>query len=80
MTSTEERWAERAKDAEQNLRDLIPRFRAAHGKYLTERDFYSLRNMAMMAENIKQDCIDIMRTWRGPDVEEEIRKLTRNYD
>jgi len=79
MTSTEERWAAKAKDAEQNLYDLIPRFKGAHGRYLAERDFYSLRNLAMMAENVKRDCIDIMRTFRGPDVEEEIRKL-ENYD
>ena len=50
-------------EAEKDLLDLIPRLKGIHGAYLCERDYRTIRNLAMAANKIKGDCIRIMNTF-----------------
>ena len=50
-------------EAEKDLLDLIPRLKGMHGAYICERDYHTIRNLALAANKIKGDCIRIMDTF-----------------
>ncbi len=66
-------------EAEKDLMDLIPRLKGMHGAYLCERDYRTIRNLAMAANRIKADCVRIMNTFDfvDPDMRDEDRDLLR---
>lgn len=50
-------------EAEKDLLDLIPRLKGIHGRYLRDRDYRTIRNLALAAGKIKADCERIMDTF-----------------
>ena len=65
--------------AERDLLDLIPRLKGMHGAYIRERDYRTIRNLAMAANKIKGDCIRIMGTFDfvDPSMRDEDLDLLR---
>ena len=61
-------------EAEKDLLDLIPRLKGIHGKYILERDYRSIRNLALAASKIEEDCRRIMDTF---DVDPTMRDRDR---
>ena len=60
-------------EAESEINDLIPRMKGIHGRYIMERDYISIRNLALAANNIKSACMRIMRTYDNVDEETRLR-------
>ena len=60
-------------DAEKEINDLIPRMKGIHGHYIVERDYISIRNLALAANKIKCACMRIMRTYENVDEETRLR-------
>lgn len=60
-------------DAESEINDLIPRMKGIHGHYIAERDYTSIRNLALAANKIKCACMRIMRTYENVDFETKLR-------
>ena len=61
-------------EAEKDLIDLIPRLKGMHGAYIRERDYRTIRNLALAASKIEEDCRRIMDTF---DVDPNIRDRDR---
>lgn len=66
-------------EAEKDLMDLIPRLKGIHGAYLCERDYRTIRNLALAANKIKADCERIMDTFDfvDPNMRDADRGLLR---
>ena len=66
-------------EAEKVLLDLIPRLKGMHGAYLCERDYRTIRNLALAANKIKGACIRIMDTFDfvEPNMRDGDRALLR---
>ena len=66
-------------EAEKDLMDLIPRLKGMHGAYLRERDYRTIRNLAMAANKIKGDCMRIMDTFDfvDPNMRDGDREVLR---
>ena len=66
-------------EAEEDLLDLIPRLKGIHGKYLFERDYRTIRNLALVANKIKTDCEKIMESFDfvEPNIRDKDRGLLR---
>ena len=60
-------------DAEKEINDLIPRMKGIHGHYIMERDYTSIRNLALAANKINCACMRIMRTYDNVDPEQKLR-------
>lgn len=60
-------------DAEKEIYDLIPRMKGIHGHYIMERDYTSIRNLALAANQIRSACMRIMRTYDNVDEETRLR-------
>ena len=76
---TQERKDEIIIEAEKDLLDLIPRLKGIHGAYIRERDYRTIRNLSLAANNIKKDCIRIMDSFDvvEPNMRERDRDLLR---
>lgn len=72
MTEQEKRVIEIEKD----IYDIIPRFKGAHMNYLCERNYESIRNLKLLAEQLSGDCERIIR---GQYEFERERDETRRY-
>ena len=66
-------------EAEKDILDLIPRLKGIHGEYVRERDYRSIRNLALAANSIKKDCMRIMDAFEcvEPNMRERDRDLLR---
>lgn len=66
-------------EAEKDLMDLIPRLKGMHGAYIRERDYRTIRNLALAANKIKGDCMRIMDTFDyvEPNMRDGDRDLLR---
>ena len=66
-------------EAEKDLLYLIPRLKGMHGAYIRERDYRTIRNLALAANKIKGDCIRIMDTFDfvEPNMRDNDRDLLR---
>lgn len=66
-------------EAEKDLLDLIPRLKGIHGAYVCERDYRTIRNLALAANEIKKDCMRIMDTFDfvEPSMRDRDRDLLR---
>lgn len=66
-------------EAEKDLLDLIPRLKGIHGAYICERDYHTIRNLALVANKIKKDCMRIMNTFDfvEPNMRDRDRDLLR---
>jgi hypothetical protein len=66
-------------EAEKDLLYLIPRLKGMHGAYIRERDYRTIRNLALAANKIKGDCIRIMDTFDfvEPNMRDGDRDLLR---
>ena len=60
-------------EAESEINDLIPRMKGIHGHFIMERDYTSIRNLALAANQIKSACMRIMRTYDNVDPEQKLR-------
>ena len=60
-------------EAEKNIVDMIPRLKGMYGSYLNERDYRTIRNLALAANHIRRDCMQIMRTFEHIDPEQRLR-------
>jgi hypothetical protein len=66
-------------EAEKDLMDLIPRLKGMHGAYIRERDYHTIRNLALAANKIKGNCIRSMDTFDfvEPNMRDGDRDLLR---
>lgn len=60
-------------EAEKEITDMIPRLKGMHGSYINERDYRSIRNLALAANSIRLACMQIMRTFEHVDEETRLR-------
>lgn len=58
--------------AEKEICDIIPRLKGIHGGYIHYRDYRSIRNLALAANNLKNACFRIMNTMDFPDEEQKL--------
>ena len=58
--------------AEKEICDIIPRLKGIHGGYVHDRDYRSIRNLALAAKNLTSACFRIMNTMDFPDEEQKL--------
>ena len=58
--------------AEKEICDIIPRLKGIHGGYMHDRDYRSIRNLALAANKLKGACIRIMDNMDFPDEEQKL--------